>query len=144
MKRIIIPALIALAGFAWYYYYGPCGVVRFDQASDLLAQQLTLWNDADTIASATPRVNLSPAITAMQAIKRDTDAIAVPTCLAPAQKAASDFMNATIEGYLAFMTEQPNTIVSTHFDTSMLYMETYVTEIKAVSTCAPFCAAPQK
>lgn len=65
--------------------------------------QMTLWEDAERVASTTGRIALSAPVTSLQTIRRDTAQLTVTTCLGPARDSLVKSMDATIEGFLAFM-----------------------------------------
>lgn len=66
-------------------------------------EQMTLWEDAERVASTTGRIALSGPVTNLQTIRRDTAQLAVTTCLGPARDSLVKSMDATIEGFLTFM-----------------------------------------
>ena len=66
-------------------------------------EQMTLWEDAERVASTTGRIALSGPVTNPQTIRRDTAQLTVTTCLGPARDSLVKSMDATIEGFLTFM-----------------------------------------
>lgn len=66
------------------------------------------WNDAYSVADATPRIALSGPLASMQAIRRETQSMDVPECLVPAKEKFTEGMNLEIEGVSAFMTDRYN------------------------------------
>lgn len=61
------------------------------------------WQDASTVAGTTSRIALSMPVATMQAIKREVENLIVPPCLAAGKTELVKGMQATIDGYLAFM-----------------------------------------
>ena len=61
------------------------------------------WNDANMIASSTSRIALATPLTALQAIKREADAFAMPDCLKDGGSALISSMDNSVQGYLIFM-----------------------------------------
>lgn len=72
------------------------------------------WDDANTIANSTPRASLSAAIADLQAIKRNVDDLEYPECANTVQLAIVGYMDASIDGYLAFMSQAEGEVVSKH------------------------------
>lgn len=66
------------------------------------------WTDAIKVADSTSRVSLSGPVSTLQAIRRDTQGITVAPCMDAAKASLLASMDHTIEGFLAFMTNQLN------------------------------------
>lgn len=66
------------------------------------------WTDAVKVAESTGRAALSGPISTLQAIRRDTQTITVAPCMDAAKASLVASMDHTIEGFLAFMTNQLN------------------------------------
>lgn len=82
----------------------PCGRGHLETFRDEYELLLEEWDDANTVASSTPRINLSPAIAELQRIRRDVANMEVPACdeAEAVQDATTDYMRARIDLYLAF------------------------------------------
>jgi hypothetical protein len=85
------------------------------------------WDDAAALAGNTPRMQLATQIAALQEIKREADVLELPACASDAKAALSRSMQATIEGYLAFLAQSPDTTVQAAFGRARTEM-TYFTE----------------
>lgn len=75
------------------------------------------WDDANRLASSTSRIALSPAIASLQDIRRKaSDLDWGPKCSAAMRQPLLDYMDKTIEGYLAFMADDPDSTVQRIFE----------------------------
>jgi hypothetical protein len=81
------------------------GVERTDLAKAVaaLASIEARWNDAAVLADSTSRIALAQPIQALQAIKREAEALIVPPCLEGPKRLEVEAMAKTIEGFLFFM-----------------------------------------
>ena len=70
---VLFVVLLAGSGSFYYFYYlnGPCGVSKVDNSAKGIAGLMSRWEDAEAIASKTPRMSLSSQISNLQQIKRD-------------------------------------------------------------------------
>lgn len=73
------------------------------RATEDFLRQLIRWEDAKTVAANSPRIALGPAIAQMQAVRADLSLVTLHGCKAKAQPRYLSAMQATIDGYLAFM-----------------------------------------
>jgi hypothetical protein len=73
------------------------------------------WDDAYKLANQTPRAALSAQIGALQTIKRKAEDVTVPDCLSSAKSALIQGMDLSIEGFLAFLGQKPQTEVNAVF-----------------------------
>ncbi len=64
------------------------------------------WVDAVRVADTTGRIALAGPVSTMQAIRREAASISVPACLIPARTLLVRAMDATVNGYLAFMSNE--------------------------------------
>lgn len=95
------------------------------------------WDDANTLASQSPRMSLAPQIAELQKIRRDTEALTASECTKGAQTALVQSVDATIEGYLAFLGQQPDTTVQIHFASAQNAMLEYQDELLKASGITP-------
>ncbi|MES2186636.1 MAG: hypothetical protein V4505_18940 [Pseudomonadota bacterium] len=79
------------------------------QQVDLLAQSLKAiddvvakWGDAQRVAGATSRIALSGPMSSLQAIRREADAVVVPSCLSSAKGDLLQGMSTIIDAFIAF------------------------------------------
>lgn len=138
---VIIVLVLGLGGgsFGWYYYYGPCGKARVEEAGEKISDTLDRWGDAEKIASSTSRISLSGPVADLQEIRRDTGNLEVPQCLETAREKLVLAMDSSIEGYLAFMSNESDFNVSAHFKLAATRLSELTEEMLRVRGCAPFC-----
>lgn len=87
------------------------------------------WDDANTLAGQTPRASLSAQIDRLQAIRRKAQDETPPSCATAAHTALVGAMDKTIEGYLAFLGQKPDSEVSALFQQAGAQMTTYTQEV---------------
>lgn len=95
---------------------------------------LVRWEDGLKLASTTSRISLSGPVTALQAIRRDTEQLVVAPCLDFAKKQLIESMSATIDGFLDFMRNQHNVgdkLASSSFELAGTLMEGFRSARKA-------------
>src|SRR5687768_6814763 len=63
---------------------------------------LQAWDDANRLASSTPRIQLAAQIAKLQDVRRQAAGVSPYGCAAPAQAALLEMMDETIAGYTAF------------------------------------------
>src|SRR5579871_1408916 len=78
--------------------------------SDQLAQFATEWDDALKLAASTSRIALASPVSQLQRIRRDVQAQTWPDCATKAKELLVASMSATVDGYLAFMAQQPENV----------------------------------
>jgi hypothetical protein len=142
--KILIPlillALLVLGlAFGWFYFYGPCGVQPVKEAMYLLEQTLEKFDDANALASSTSRINLAGPIGDLQSIKRETDALVVPTCLGKSKTLLVKGMQSNIDAFLAFSSQESDTQVSSLLSNAKQQFALAIQEMKTINACAPFC-----
>lgn len=76
---------------------------EYAKAADALNSARTRWVDAVRVADATSRVSLSGPVSNLQAIRRETDALLLPDCLAASRQKLTEGMQHQIDGFLTFM-----------------------------------------
>ena len=90
----------------------PCTVQseQFIQDFDAIMSE---WTDAEMVAQSTPRVSLPPVVSELQEIRRRADnELTPPDCAADLKPKILEFMDATIDLYLAFMANESDGAVS--------------------------------
>lgn len=95
-----------------------------------LAQE---WEDAVKLAGQTSRMALPGQVSAMQAIRRKADAMAPPACLEKTHGHLIASMDASIDGFLSFMSQDGDFIVSTHFKTATSEYDAFTRGILAAT-----------
>jgi hypothetical protein len=138
----LVLCLILGGGGTAYYYYGPCGVNRVNAASAVLIQEVTRFQDASKVALATSRIQLAGPVADMQEIRRASDAVAMPACMAYAHALTVDGMDAATNGMLAFMSEASNHDVAVYFEQANQSFQAATDELDRLDQCVPFCADP--
>lgn len=73
--------------------------VSIKAAADLYAK----WKDGVQVAQRTSRIGLAAPVAALQALRRDAEALIVPDCLKRGKANLLEAMKLEIEGFLAFM-----------------------------------------
>jgi hypothetical protein len=90
------------------------------------------FDDASSRGQSTSRIALSPVIGEMQEIRRDLGALELPPCAEKALKLSIRYMDRTIDGYLAFLGDEPDTTVESNFDLARNAQNEAVKEIAAI------------
>ncbi len=111
-----------------------------DQAGPFLEQFKSLaqrWDDANKLAQQVPRVSLAPQIAELQKIRRETGDLVVSECTQGAQTSLVLSMDATIDGYLAFLGQQPQSAVEIYFASARNAMLDYQDELLKASGVTP-------
>lgn len=111
-----------------------------EEAGPALAQLEALfleWSDAATVARNTGRLALSGPVATLQEIRRRAVALDVPPCVAGAHRALIAGMNATLEGFVAFMAQADAARVNAAFDQARVAFEASQMEIATVLGTAP-------
>lgn len=91
------------------------------------------WDDANQLAGQTPRASLATQIAALQAVRRKVQDVAVPDCAAPMKQALIDSMDASIEGYVAFLGQKPDSTVQASFKLANDKMDEFGQEVVKLS-----------
>jgi len=71
--------------------------------------QYQQWKDSVEVAKSIDRNSLGNTVTNLQAIRRDTASITVPSCLVPAKQSLLDSMNREIDGFLVLLRDNSRT-----------------------------------
>lgn len=66
------------------------------------------FDDAVRVADSTARINLSDQVSELQAIRRDAEDVEYPECADEAHRWLVNYMNSTIDAFLAFQSEAPD------------------------------------
>ena len=106
-----------------------------EQAAVLVSQIQPLareWDDANTLASSTPRSSLSAQIDKLQAMRRKAQDLEAPQCAFLVRQRLIDAMDNTINGYLAFLSQKPESEVNKYFDQAKQSMDGFGKEIAAL------------
>lgn len=107
-----------------------------DQSKEALTQIQSIareWDDANKLAGQTPRSALSAQIGTLQAVRRKVQDVAVPDCAAPMKQALVDSMDASINGYVDFLGQKSDSVVSASFKTANEKMDQFGQEVVKLS-----------
>jgi hypothetical protein len=110
MKKVLVLMLMALMLLAC----GPTQVVVVQPTATvvpctralyvgMLGDVVARWDDANTLANSTSRMSLAPQIAVLQGIRREAEALNIPDCATIAHGYLIEYMNQTIDDYVAFM-----------------------------------------
>lgn len=86
------------------------------------------WDDANQVANSTSRIALSPAVAELQRIRRELSIINYPDCASNAHDYLLKYMDKVIDGYLAFMAQDPEADISRNFDEGSNYFRLWEQE----------------
>ena len=73
---------------------------------------LERWDDAHAVASSTARIALGVQVNELVAIKQAMAQLDVPSCGEEVQKLLIEYMDATVESFLAFMAQESDEAVT--------------------------------
>ncbi len=110
------------------------------QAADylqLIDSTLTEWDDAVRIANNTARGSLSPAIADLQGIRRQLNQTTVPGCTSLAHQYLIQHMDNTIEGFLSFMRDDPDSQVNRRFTEAEKSFDLFLGELTSIRSDQP-------
>lgn len=100
-----------------------------DRYLDVIQPIVDRWDDANALASTTSRIALSGPLGDLQSIRREAVALTVPSCADEAHTHLVAYMNATIDGYLAFAS-QDDVAVRAYFDTAETLQDGFLAELE--------------
>jgi hypothetical protein len=81
----------------------PCSPGQIEAQVQKVQRHMREFDDASTLASRTPRTQISNSIADLQRIRREAEDEIVPPCLTNLQKYQVDHMNSVINTLVAFM-----------------------------------------
>jgi hypothetical protein len=61
------------------------------------------WIDAERLAGSTARIALAGPVSQLQALRRETEALSVPSCVSDARSRLRELVSRTVDVHLAFM-----------------------------------------
>jgi len=94
------------------------------------------WDDANKLAGTTPRASLAAQIQNLQAIRRKVQDVQAPECAKKAQTDLIASMDATIEAYLLFLGQKPDTEVTAKFTEANTLMDAFTKDVITLSATA--------
>jgi len=75
----------------------------------------------------------------MQSAKRKIDLLEVPLCMDKAKTYLVDAFESTMDGYIAFMGEESDSVISGHFSDADKSLNSATQEMARIQYCAPNC-----
>ncbi len=110
---------------------GRCSNADAQRLLNAIQPKAQEWDDANQLASSTPRVALASQIQNLQRIRRETAALSVPTCGGFAKTLLVSYMDAALNGYIDFLAQGSQS--STYFAQAKTLLEAFNVEIKKVT-----------
>ncbi len=92
----------------------PCYIA----AADYIEQVNKLasdWDATNSLANQTPRNQLANVILKLQDVRNTIDKLNVPECAQSAHDLLMEYMDHSIDGYMSFMGDDPDTTVNQYF-----------------------------
>jgi len=139
MLFLVALLVVGAGAFGWYYLYGPCGTQQVARAGATFQPIIDDFSDAVDLANSTARGSLPDRISQLQDIKSQAGEAQVPACMNTSKTLLVKSMEATIDGFIAFMAEQDDSTVSSFFSSANNYLTDATNEMERVQACAPFC-----
>lgn len=105
------------------------------QAAPFLASVQKLageWDDANKLASSTPRMSLPPQVSTLQGLRRRAQDLEAPECAFLVKQRLIDSMDNTINGYIAFLAQKPDSEVNKLFEQAGKSLDAFGKEIAAL------------
>ena len=92
---------------------------------DQVMQLANNWDSANTLANSSPRMQLVTPISSLQDIRNEYNDLTVPECAQKAHAWMLNYMDATIDGYMAFLADEDDYVVSSHFTQAGQYFDSW-------------------
>jgi hypothetical protein len=111
-----------------------------DQSEEFFGQVEPLarrWDDANKLAGQTPRMQLAGQIASLQAVRRDVQDLKPPECSKPVQTSLIGAMDATIQGYVDFLSQKSDSTVQASFTLARTQMDAYGAALAAAKGMPP-------
>lgn len=116
-----------------------CTFDEIIEASENLANINQRWADEFQITAATFNDSPKEGVRNLQEIVNELDLLSVPICADKAKSLQLKSMECAIDGLLARLAKEPNSIALSKFECAEDYMNQYLEEITDVITCSPDC-----
>ena len=137
---IVVLALVATLGGAWFWTLGPCGTRRVATTADQMELYLQRYLDALRLGAGTNSDALEGPLQFLQLLREDySDNINVPTCMATAHGHVLDTMDIGTAALARYAQVGPDEGTEALFDEADREFGLAVKAILAVEACAPFC-----
>ena len=106
-----------------------CSLNDGRKAVEALMEFAQEWDDALELASQTPRISLSPQIGELQRIRRAVQQQTWPPCAESAHDALVKHMDKMIEGFLAYLGNEPESVYNAHLNEAKTLLEAFTQEM---------------
>ncbi len=110
---------------------GRCSNADAQRLLNTIQPKAQEWDDANKLASSTPRVSLAAQIQNLQRIRRESAGLSVPACGSFARTLMVSYMDATINGYIDFLGQ--GTQANTLFAQAKTLIDAFNVELKKVT-----------
>lgn len=116
-----------------------CGTELVNAAQIAFMESLSEYYGAIKVASSTSKIALTVPVSRMQDIRSQFSKLDYPPCMSTARLHIIDGMDYSIDGFLAFMSEESESSISSLFEKSNTLLNKGFDEIMEISACAPDC-----
>jgi hypothetical protein len=86
---------------------------------------LGVWDDANSLASSTPRSSLATQIAELQKIRRDAEKLIPPACAQKVHTNLITYMDHTITGYTFFLQQEIEATVNAKFQQAKGFLDLF-------------------
>jgi hypothetical protein len=111
--------------------------VQAKEFTNQLGKYIQLWDDANDLASRTPRVSLAPQLQQLQSIRRGVTDLDTPVCALEVKRLMLDFMSKKIDAYLLFMSNESDWKIAQKFEASKDALKLFNEEYMKLKTGSP-------
>lgn len=118
-----------------------CSTKDGKKVYDLVKQYAQEWDDADKLAGSTSRIALAPQVAQLQCIRRDVQAQEYPPCGQDAQTKLVAMMDLTIQGYIDFLAQKPDSVVQISLQAADAAQLDFLNALASLSGASPSPAA---
>lgn len=118
-----------------------CSEKQREQVISTFDPIISSWDDANSLASSTSRINLTTPVSNLQNIQRQVRELEILECAQPVKDKFLDMSQETINSYLLFMRDESDSIVQGSFISAEVeqdYFITYYTRLKEGKTLDPY------
>lgn len=107
-----------------------CSAVSGEFIFDLMQDYVDEWTDAFNLTLSTQRIALSAQIANLQNIRQRLSRENWPACGQVAQSELAAAMDASIDGFIAFLGRASDSVVAGHFNRAADHLDNVIEEIK--------------
>ena len=136
---IVLLLIAALGTYTWYSLHRSCEVQAVEEASAILVSQTKRYDDVYQVATNAFQTSLDPPVITMQQILMDTQEVVVPACLQTAKNELINYMGVVIRAFRAYAAQEADATVRGLITQSNAHYDNFITELRAVKKCAPYC-----